>query len=363
MDKYLLREYLLPVVYCACAFYMVFIVYSLFKDLPQFLEMRTPLPLVLRYYLSQVEYVVRFILPASLFFATLYTLWRMTRNNELTAMRASGVSLNRIMAPFLGVGLAMSVLSLAVNEGVTPDAKQWATEFSDRRFRTRRSSRPRLMKFYSSATRREWTVEKFDRDHPQRLVLVKVEQERPDGSRSELITADRAEWLDGQWWFHNARVQQFDESENPTGAPVSPGPEDTYTVTEMTRLTERPSDFVTHSRRWEFLSTAQMIRHLDIQPEITHDLSRKVFDIHYRLAMPWACLVVTLFAIPTGSRGSRQSVLTGVFVAMALFGSFYAVAQIGTYLGIRGLTWPWLGAWFPNIVFSLGSITLIIEMR
>jgi len=362
LDRYLLREYLAPVFYCLAAFYMVFIVYSLFRDLPQFLESQTSFPLILRYYACQVEYVVRFILPASLFFGTLYTLWRLGRNNELTAMRASGVSFTRMMAPFLLVGAALSLASLALNETAMPAAKEWAAEFMKNRFRPLPGARTRICKFYSSAKHREWTIDRFNPDLPGELVGVKVEQERPDGTRAELITADRAEYLDEQWWFHNPKVQRFDANQDPLGAPESLAP-DGYAVIEMPALTERPADFVTHSKAWEFLSTAEMIRHLAIQPEITQDLSRRRFDVQQRLALPWACLVVTLFAVPAGSRGSRRSALAGIFTAMALFGSFYAVSQVGAFLGMRGLTWPWLGAWLGNIVFSLAAVALASESR
>jgi lipopolysaccharide export system permease protein len=276
-------------------------------------------------------------------------------------MRASGIGLHRTMLPFLWVGAAMSVLSLVLNETVTPAAKEWASAFLKNNFRPAPPPGLRLCKFYSSATHREWTIQKFDPRRPSLLIGVEVEQERADATRREIVSAPRAEWLDGQWWFYNARVQQFDENEDPLANPVRLG--GWYSVREMRNFTERPSDFLSQTKEWEFLTTPQMIRYVQIQPQMSGELPRKLFHIHRRMALPWACLVVTLFGIPTGARGSRRSALAGMFAAMALFAGFYAVTQIGTYLGMRGLTWPWMGAWFANITFGLAGAWLSIEVR
>jgi lipopolysaccharide export system permease protein len=126
---------------------------------------------------------------------------------------------------------------------------------------------------------------------------------------------------------------------------------------------ETPADFVGQTKKWDFLTTVEMLRFLRVQPQISGELSRRVFQIHWRMAVPWSCLVVTLFGVPAGARGSRQNALVGLFAAMGLFASFYAVAQVGVYLGMRGLTWPWLGAWLANIVFTLAGAWAILETR
>ena len=74
IDKYLLRTLLAPLAYCLLAFVMIFIIYDLFDNLPDFIEGHTPLPLVGKYYLILLPSVTERIVPVSLLLAVLYAL-------------------------------------------------------------------------------------------------------------------------------------------------------------------------------------------------------------------------------------------------------------------------------------------------
>jgi len=360
MDKYLLREYMVPVVYCMIAFPMVFVVYDLFDHLSKFIEAGTALVVTVRYYLCVLTSALEYFVPASLLLATLYTLWRLTRKNELTAMRASGVSLYRIMLPFLIVGLIFSITSAIIKETVAPMAQQWADDFSKNGYREPEHKFYPDRAFYNSTTRRLWLINKFDLKHPHHLEGVKVTQERGDNPKAVEIIAEKAEWLDGQWWFFNGRVQRYNANGSLDGEPESLSP----LGAEMQALTEEPSSFVREVKPWEFLSTLEMIRYLNSHPDLSNQaIARKKFDLHSRLAMPWACFIVMLFGIPVGAKSGRQNLLAGIFLAMAFFFGFYALTQVGLFLGKTQIIWPWLGAWLSNMVFLVVGIGMVRRMR
>jgi hypothetical protein len=71
------------------------------------------------------------------------------------------------------------------------------------------------MAHYNSMGRRQWLIHKLDLCDPARLYRVKVVRERPTGTRYQELVAAEADWLDGQWWFRDVKVQDFDEHENP----------------------------------------------------------------------------------------------------------------------------------------------------
>lgn len=359
-DKYLLRQYLVPLAYCLIAFCMVYVLYDLFDHLSRFIEAGTPLVLIIRYYLCLLTPTLEYLVPASLLLATLYTLWRLTRNNELTAMRASGVSLYRIMMPFLAVGLIFSITAAAIKETVAPQAGQWATDFKKHKFREMRHSVHFNQAYYNSAAHRLWLIEKIDLKNPHRLIGVKVKQEREDHSKAKEIVARKAEWLDGQWWFYNGHVQKFHVNESPNGKPEALSPDGE----EIPFLTEKASDFLNEIRPWEFFSSVEMVQYLASHPDLSdEDIARRKFDLHSRLAMPWACLIVTLFGIPAGARSGRQSALAGVLLAVAFFFGFYALTQLGMFLGKTQVIWPWLGAWLSNIIFLITGTNMVLRMR
>jgi lipopolysaccharide export LptBFGC system permease protein LptF len=93
------------------------------------------------------------------------------------------------------------------------------------------------------------------------------------------------------------------------------------------------------------------------------DIAQRKVELHRRLAMPWACLIVTLFGIPAGSKSARQNALSGVFLAVGFFLAFYFLNQVGAFLGIKEVISAWLGAWLSNIVFMIVGIWLMVRIR
>ena len=111
---------------------------------------------------------------------------------------------------------------------------------------------------------------------------------------------------------------------------------------------------------WDFLAARDMLRVLRTEAggreaegkdsEDRHDASRW-FDFWYRLASPWACIVITLFSIPTGITTGRQSVFKGIVLALATFFAFYAASLALEFCGQNGLLPPAVAAWAPNVIF------------
>ena len=126
LDRYLFRELLTPMAYCLGGFLIFWISYDLFTELQELQEHKLHLLDVLGYCVARTPEFLVTILPVALLLALLYTLTNHARHNEITAMRAAGVSLWRICAPYFAVGLAASAALFALNEFLVPRSAAWA---------------------------------------------------------------------------------------------------------------------------------------------------------------------------------------------------------------------------------------------
>lgn len=360
IDKYLLREYIITVTYCLLGFSIIYVIGDLFSHLSDFLEANTPARLVALYYGCFLATIIEFIVPASLLFATLYTLWQFTRHNEITALRASGTGMHRIIMPFLAVGLFFTLFTGIIKEFVAPRANVLITELdADPDEDESVLSKTITLNYMNSNDHRQWIIEEFRASRPEEFRGINIRQERPDHTTARKISAEKAEWINGVWHFHNAVVREYGKSDNPVGEPKKLGD-----LIKMPSLTERPSDFANEIRPWYFLSASEMKRYLDAHPNLPPSaVARKKFDMHNRLAMPWACLIVTLFAIPAGAGTGRKSAIAGIFLAMAFFFSFYALNRIGMFLSMRQVVQPWMGAWLANMTFLAAGVIMLARME
>lgn len=358
----MLREYLKPVFFCLSGFIMIYVVWDLLGDINKFLSAETPIPLIVKFYIFLLAPSLPLLVPASLLLATLYTLWSLTRSNQITALRASGVSLQRLMLPFIMVGVFFSLMLIALNETYVPNMAMWAEKFKDNKYRTVTEDISYDTLFINGRAHRVWQIGEIDFEHPDVLKNIKITQERLDKTKQTEITAERAEWLDGQWWLFSITRRDFNEDGNPMGKPQSVP--DSEMGKPMPMLKEAPDDIAASNKPLEFWSAIEIWRHIRFQPNISIEGRAALrYDMHNRLAMPWACLVVTFFGIPAGTRSGRQSILNAMLLVIIVFLSFYAINLAGLYLAKQRIFAEWVGAWLSNIVFLAFGIIMSHKLR
>ena len=120
LDRYLLRELLVPLGYCLCGFLIFWISSDLFVKLGDFQKEGMVARDIVEYYVVILPDFLALVLPIALLLAQLYALTNHARHQEITAIRAAGVSLWRMSLPYLGVGFLASLGLFAANEFWVP---------------------------------------------------------------------------------------------------------------------------------------------------------------------------------------------------------------------------------------------------
>ncbi len=359
MDQYILRQFLVPLSYCLLAFTMVFVIFDLFEHLSDFIDAKTALVLVLRYYLLILPALLIYIAPISLLLGLLYSLWHLTKNNELTAMRASGISVGRMAIPIFMVGLLFSLGVSIIQETVAPWTSYWAEQFiRQQQSSAEAGTRYALDLAYNNERyHRSWVIRKFDLQH-YNMHEVKVVQQRPDGSDLETIWAEEARYYDARWWFFKVKLQRYDFYNNPIG------PVEVIPLKQMVDWPETPKEFINEVKDPLFLSARELrdfiVTHKNLSAKTVARIS---VDLHARLAMPWTCLVVTLFGVPCGLRTARKGAFLGIVIALLTFFSFYLLMTFCQWLGKNQYLEPLVSAWLPNVAFLMIGLLLMARAK
>jgi len=124
LDRYLLRELLVPLGACLGGFFIFWTAFNLLGELSEFQEHHLKWNDIAAWIWAGIPEQLNTVLPVGLLLALLYTLTNLARHNELTAMRAAGGSLWRLMLPYLSVGLLGSIGLHVLNEHLAPDGKE-----------------------------------------------------------------------------------------------------------------------------------------------------------------------------------------------------------------------------------------------
>ena len=360
LDRYLLRELLVPLGYCLGGFLIFWIAFDLFNELPAFQQNRLHGGDVAEFYLVKLPELLITVMPVALLLALLYALSSHARHHELVAMRSAGVSLWRLGAPYLAMGVAASVLLLMLNELIAPNGNELADDILNRYSPNKAAAtvwRTNL-NFINEAAGRTWRLD-YNPDTAE-MRQPNVEWRRPDGTRSQMF-ASRATRTDGVWVFENVLLYRYQPPDNLVD-PLR----FTTNLLAIPEFTETPRlirseikisslDSFKMAKKVRF-TLAEIADYQRLHPHLEGmKRAELATQFHGRLAAPWTCLVVVLVSLPFGALTGRRNVFVGVAASVFIVFAFFILSRLGLVLGTSGHLPGWLAAWLPHFIFGGGG--------
>lgn len=371
LDRYLLRELLVPLFYCLSGFLLLVITIDLLKELGSFQKKGLAALEIVQYYLVLTPGYLALILPIALLLALLYALSNHSRHHEITAIRAAGVSVWRLGLPYLGVGLLASIALFVLNEFYAPDSDEAAEKILNSHQPPAPGALPRNqvsnLPFSNASGGRHWHMSLFNTDTGEMLNPL-VMWSQPDGS-CLWITARKAAYENGIWTFYNVEEKKQPAQTNAFAIPLLKTnrlafPEFSETPEQIKSAIKISSIMVFHRAKRSDLALKEIFNYLRLNPDPVKEDARWLYTKLYgRLAAPWTCLVVVLIALPIGAASGRRNVFVGVASSLGLFVTFWLLQLVGLFAGTAGWVTPWLAAFFPNLAFGLGGLWMTTRVR
>ena len=355
LDRYLLREFSGFLALGLAGFIVIFVVVDIFEKIDVFLDHHAPFGLVARFYLYRAPEVVVQVLPVALLLATFLALGQLNKFGELTAMRAAGRSLLRILAPVFGIALAATVASLGLGEFVAPGASRARDRIYDQQIQGLHQPliTERADITYLGRGGRIWSV---------RLYLVREMRmhevslmEFSDGTLTRRLDAADATWDGKRWTFSNGMLRTFTASA-----------EDAHPFDHMSvaGITERPEDFAKETPAPEQMNYFELRAYVEKLRSSGTRVANYLVDLHVKLAFPLVNFIIVMIGASVATRLRMQSAALGFGLSVAISFVYYAFMRTGQALGHNGALPPYLAAWLGDLVFgAIGAVMLTQAQR
>lgn len=356
----------MPLSLCLVGMQSLIIFVTVFSDAGKIQEAKLSFGQTIGYATAASMNLLTIVIPVALLLALLMTLTSHARYNELTAMRAAGISLWRICVPYFIVGLIASGAVFALNESVVPRCTDWAT----RTLTHRSESRDGVSNFafQNGRANRAWLLKGYYRAGSSKVPVPWVTWVLPDGSQ-RWLKADWAVRTNGVWMFHN--VQELSRAD--AVSLWTPMFQTNLNELTMPDFDETPDDIAREIRiaryfditkQNETIPVKDIVGYLHWHPNMSReDRGKLLTDFQERIAMPMTCLVVALIAIPFGAAPGRRNLFVGVAGSIFICFIYFFLQHVGLAFGSSG-TWPaWLAAWLPNLFFSIVGLFLMSRIR
>jgi lipopolysaccharide export system permease protein len=369
LDRYLLREFLFWLVVFFGAFMVIWIAFDLSFELHRLQQFHLRGKDIAEYYFFEIPEFIPIALPVSLLLALLYSLTNHARHNEITAMRAAGISLGRLCLPYVLAGLFFSVLLLAFNEFCAPPAADRADEILKRRVERQLTPAERheikpftFFNFSVGGLGRVWNAPVYN---SQTFEMARPQVTWPTNGGARLwLSADAAVWTNGAWLFSGDVVETLNNfrilKTNALAMPeFSETPQEIQSEIRVNAY--RGLNSKTHRAD---IPLADVVNYLRLNPHPDRKMRNWLYTkLHGRFAGPFACLVVVLVAIPFSAGSGRRNIFVGVAASIFIFFAYFVLQQVGLTFGETGWLPSWLGAWFPNLFFGIGGLLMMTRVR
>ncbi len=354
LRNYILFQFLSAFILSLAVFTFVMLAGNMIKIVDMIINKGVEVIYVLRLFLFLIPYLLSYTIPMATLSATLLVFGKLSSDNEITAMRASGLSLYRITAPILIMGLIFSLYSLYLNDRLVPKAH----------LETRKTMRDIGLRSPAAYIEAGTFIRSF-KDYiifiyeinGNKLKNIRIYQPQKD-KPTRAIVASRGEFIP----IPEKRIVKLKLIDGTTEEPIPTDPTNFYKLNfktyYMTLNLEEPKKTSQNIKKKtkdmtfrEIREEVEWVRASGIQ-----DVSPLLTRIHKKIALSFASFAFVLIGLPLAIRTHRSEKSIGFGISLALLIIYWLLLATGNVCAIRKLLPPWFAMWLGNIIFIVAGL-------
>lgn len=358
MDNYVLSGFLFYFAIWICAFVSMTQIYTFFELLGDIVKNHVPMSHAIRYHLFLTPELIYDTLPFGVLLAVLVTFGVMTKNNEVTAFKACGISVRRLGLPVILMTGLLSAAAFAADYSWIPRANQIQdsihNEIKGRPAQTYlRPERKWVIHDY-----RVFFFRYFDATENVMVDPWVYEVDPKTWRLTRQISASRARWEPQAkaWVFEQGDALDICDRVVECNA-------NHFTVTSFPEITEVPTDFLKEVRQNQQMNYQELASYIqDLQQSGFNTVKLQV-QYYKKFTTPLFALTIALISIPFGFLVGNRGAMAGVGVSIGLAMTYLGAEKLFEQMGNVGYLPPAMAAWAPDTLFSLAGFYLILRMR
>ena len=354
LDRHLLKELVKFASISVGSVVVIYLLIDLFEEMSYFTGRKNGLGTILLYYFYSLPAAVSLLYPVSMVLAVFMVYGQLTRNRELHALESAGVSLLRLFAPAIGLGLASMVIYLGANELITIPFNARLADLRRLKIEKRQNSQVQKQQnlYFVGEEGRVFYIRELSSDGVMKDFNVSVLG--PDRRVVRRFDVGEAVWRDRAWFGRHVDVRTFDALGNEML--------ERHDSLRLDVIRETPADFASTSRPVEETSTRALRSFISRMKRAGENVAREEVEYYYRFSYSLIGLVVVLLGLPLSVRLRRGGVMFGLGLGLLLSFMYWGAIQTSRAFGTSHVISTALAAWLPNIVFGAFALILVLNV-
>ncbi len=357
LDELILRDFLMYLGMILISFILLTLVFTFFELLGDIVRNRIPLLMVGDYLLNVTPSMIYIMTPLSVLLAVLTTIGLLQKSNEITAMKATGTSIYRVIFPVFVIAAAISTGLFFFDQFYIPTANQ-------RQETIRNQIKGKPAQTYLRPDRK-WifgehnTIYYYEFFDPDQNTFANITAFQFDPNTFELtgrVHASRAHWSEElkkwifeQGWertFRGSAIQSFQEFDAHT----------------FPTLIEPPAYFKKEVRQSSEMNYHELRTYIADLQQSGFDVVRLRVQLQKKFAYPLITLVMAILAVPFSLSAGRKGALAGIAVALGVAIVYFVAAGLFEAMGNASQLPASMAAWAPDLLFGLLGGYLLLKV-
>lgn len=355
LDRYISREFLLTFCFVLLAFLCLYLIIDFFERSRMFLSNNATIVQILSYHLYTLPSIVANMMPACVLLAALITFGLFSRNHEIVAMKANGISLYRIARPVLAFALIVCGVIFLLNEYVTPAANWQAEHIVYAEIQKNKEwGSFKENQIWHKSQNAIYNIKLFVKAE-NRLKGVTINYLDPQFHLSMRIDAREAIWKGEHWELRDVLRTTFAEKEFPVYERLPSLSVD---------IAEKPEDFQFVQKSADQMGFRELRNFIRKLRQEGYDSTRYETDLHGKIAFVFVSLILALIGVTFPMRSERSGgIAQGIGIGVIIGFSYWIVYAFTLSLGRSGVLPPIVSAWATNVILGVVALAMFRKVN
>ncbi len=354
LHRYWLREFTRFFAIVQILLLCIFLAVDYLSNLEKFLRSDFSLIQGLGYILLKIPFMFVQFTPAGVVLSTIVVFSLMNRNNELLALKGSGVSVYHLLKPVVLVGIILGMTMIFLGETIVPYTMAKANHI--------RSSTLKKNKKIYATWENIWIRDgnkiihiNYFNPADNSISGITITAFGDDFKIAARVDAEKGQFDRGQWQFADVLEQN------------NPGDEHNADITfydhKAFALDVEPDDLKTVAKRTDQMSIQELKAYVHKIENEGYDATHYIVDFWAKIAFPVICLVMALVGAGAGMMPiARENMPLGIAIGTGVAFCYWVVHGFCTSLGYGGMLPPFLSAWAADLIFICSTVIFLVTV-
>ncbi len=343
ISKYLTREIFRYVAIVLTMVVSIYIAVDFFEKIDNFMEAGVPLRKIIIFFLFEIPFIIAQILPVCVLLAVLIVFGLMARNNEILALRSSGVSIRQLLKPVVSLGFLFSFMLFLFSEVIVPLTIGESNQIWLREVKKKSAVISRENNIWLKDSHRITHIKYYDRTL-KAIFGVTIYYFDNSFKMARRLDAKRGVFSNGKWKLYEALEQTFISKE------------EGYRVVFHNELVEvldlAPENLTVIVKKSEEMSFKELLAYVERVEDEGYDATFYRVDLHAKGAFPFICLILCIIGAGIALKGRiKENLPAGIAYGIGIAFFYWVLYSFCLSLGYGEILSPGVAAWSANFVF------------